>query len=199
MIVSEIRRGQMGRGRIVICFDGDRQDICLYPVEFKKLGISEGDDLPDDEYDRIVSSVLIPRARRRALHLLEKQDRTRADLAGKLRMGGYPDEVIQDAVEYVASYNYIDDVRYARSYIDYHQDVRSRRRLTSDLLKKGISAEIIEQVMEESFNASEEEQIRRLVEKKHYDRESADEKQRASMYRFLASRGYRSSDISRYV
>ena len=145
------------------------EDLCLYNKEIHRLGLQPGEDLSEEVYEDIMTMILIPRAKKRAMHLLEKQDRTKANLTGKLRESGYPGRAVEEAVSYVESYHYIDDGRYARNYIRYHQEGKSRRRIFEDLYKKGIAKDVIEQALEEEYSASEEDQILALLEKKHYD------------------------------
>ena len=146
-----------------------------------------------------MQEVFIPRARSRAMHLLEKQDRTRFGLKKKLREGGYPELAIESAIAYVESYHYIDDVRYAASYVRYHQYGKSRRRIEMDLRAKGVSDEDIDRAIETEFTISEEDMIRQTMEKRHYDHSSADLKERQRMYRFLMGRGFAYEDIDRVI
>ena len=168
-------------------------------VKLDVWDLKEGQDLSEDTYEQILREVQIPRAKKRAMHLLEKMDRTEQQLISKLKENGYAPEAISEAVEYVKSYHYIDDDRYARSYIRIHQENKSKKRLQLDLMRKGIDKEIIEYALEEEFEQSEEEMIQVLLKKKHYDPGCKDRKQRDKMYRFLMQRGFSSSDISRAI
>ena len=49
----------------------------------------------------------------------------------------------------VESYGYLDDLRYARDYIEYHIDSRSRNRIEQDLLRKGIDSTLIAEAFAE--------------------------------------------------
>ncbi len=171
-------------------------DLVLYKKELKLYGIEAGGELPQETYDRILAETLIPRAKRRAMHLLEKQDRSRKNLEEKLRECGYPPLAVEEAVAYVESYHYIDDERYARNYVRYHQEGKSKRRIQQDLMQKGIDRDLIASVLEEDYATSEEGMIRELLQKKHYDPDTADAKERAKMYRFLMGRGFSTGDIS---
>lgn len=174
-------------------------DLVLYKREVKTYGLEAGEELSEEAYQRILEETLIPRAKRRAMHLLEKQDRTRKNLEDKLRESDYPQTVIDAAIAYVESFHYIDDERYARSYVHFHQEGKSKRRIQQDLIQKGIDRDVIALVLEEEYETSEANMIRDLLRKKHYDPESADAKERSKMYRFLAGRGFSSGDISRVL
>lgn len=174
-------------------------DLVLYKREVKTYGLEAGGELSEEAYQRILEETLIPRAKRRAMHLLEKQDRTRKNLEDKLRESDYPQTAIDAAIAYVESFHYIDDERYARSYVHFHQEGKSKRRIQQDLMQKGIDRDVIALVLEEEYETSEADMIRDLLRKKHYDPESADAKERSKMYRFLAGRGFSSGDISRVL
>ena len=174
-------------------------DFSLYHKEVYHYQLKPQMDLSEEVYQEILHEILIPRAKKRALYLLQKQDRTISNLSEKLRENGYPKEAIDQAIEYAASYHYIDDERYARNYIRYHQQGKSRRRIYEDLLKKGILKEEIEVALDEEYNMDEKEMIAELLCKKNYNQEEADAKEKSKMYRFLVGRGFRSEDITRYL
>ncbi len=168
-----------------------RESFVLYAGEIRKHPeLKEGAFLSDDDYQEICERILLPRAKKRTLHLLEKQDRTRADVIMKLTQGGYPIEIAEAAADYAASYGYIDDRRYAANFIYFHQEKKSRRRLKQDLLRKGISADVIDECLDEAELTSEEDKIQELLVKKHYDPKTASAKDRAKLVRFLLGRGY---------
>ena len=83
----------------------------------------------------------------------------------KLKQGGYPQACIDLALEYVKSFHYVDDYRYACTYINYRQDRMSRYQLKVKLYGKGIPGELIDRALEECYEGDEQEQIIRLLEK----------------------------------
>ena len=174
-------------------------DLTLYKGEVRQLHLQENDEITEDMYEEVLEEILIPRARRRAMHLLEKMDRSTRQLETKLCEGGYPEPAIESAIAYVTSYHYLDDERLARSHIRFYQTSRSRMRMTQDLLKKGIDREIIDRCMEEELEQSQVELIAVLLQKKGYDPENATRQEEAKMYRFLMQRGFASSEISRVL
>lgn len=187
--------------RVAIRFDNG-VEVTLYRSELRGLPLQEGTLLtkegsyiPEELYHRILTEVVGIRARKRALFLLEKMDRTEHQLYDKLRQNGYPEACVQNAVDYVKSFHYIDDLRYARTYVRYHQQKKSRQRLKMDLLQKGVAKDTIECALEEEFVSDEREKIRALLEKRRYDYRTKDAKEQQRMYQFLLRRGYKSSDI----
>lgn len=195
MLIRDIIRFGSTKGKYKVCLEGGT-DFVLYRKELAQFELEEGVEISTERYEQILREVLIPRAKKRAMHLLEKMDRTEQQLRTKLDENGYPQEAVDAAVDYVKSYHYIDDERYARTFVRIHQNSKSKQRLKMDLMKKGISRELIQLALEEEFEVSEEEMIRKLLQKKHYDPSTADRKEKDKMYRFLMQRGFRSGDIS---
>ncbi|MBR4706578.1 MAG: regulatory protein RecX [Pseudobutyrivibrio sp.] len=189
---------KLTKGRAKICLAGGA-DFVLYKKEYESYGIEEGAELSEDDYQEIVREILIPRCKKRAMHLLEKQDRSEKNLRDKLKEGGYSEDIIDVAIDYINSYGYLDDARMAASHIRFYQDSRSKQRLRQDLMNKGVSSEVIDRVMEEEYTGSEEELIKRLLEKKKYDPDTATYEDRGKIYRFLASKGFSSESINRVL
>ena len=137
----------------------------------------------------------IRRARHRALHILERSDRTEQELRAKLERN-YRAEAVEDAISYVKQYHYLDDRRYAVNYLNSRGRVKSRRQVEQELLyKKGISKEILEEPRTVAEPQDEREQIRRWMEKKQIHPETADPNELRRFYLFLMRRGFRSEDI----
>ena len=135
------------------------------------------------------------RAKKRALYLLERMDRTEHQLREKLRASEYPEEVIDEAIDYVKSFHYIDDERYAETFTRYRKENMSRQQIKQKLMLKGVSKDIISNALEEEYDVDESIHIRNLLEKKHFSYETADEVEFRRVYNYLLRRGFRSSDI----
>lgn len=191
MYIERIEQLEKGRRRLVF-ETGER--LVLYKGEIRSYDLSEGQDISETLYQELLFDVLGKRATKRAMHLLEKQDRTEYQLREKLRQNEYPKEAVEQAITYVKSYHYIDDLRYACSYVRYQKEKKSNRRLQQDLQKKGVAKEFIEQALLEEGNEDETDAIQRLLEKKGYTPEMPRE-QANKIYQFLLRRGYKSSDI----
>lgn len=182
--------------RYKVCME-DGTHLILYKGEVRQYHLKEDMELSQALYEELFYEVLGKRAKKRALALLERQDRTEAGLRKKLAEGGYPEPLVEDAVAYVNKYHYIDDRRYAQNYVLYRQQDHSRGRLKQDLIKRGVSAQIAESVLEEVYEQQEDEKIARLLRKKNYDPENTDPKEQRRIYGYLARAGFRSGDILR--
>lgn len=177
--------------------DGDA--FPLYGKELTAYGIVEDEEISESDFCEIMEQVLPKRARMRAMYLLKAMDRTEAQLRRKLAEMHYPDEIVQNAIDYVKGYRYIDDLRYALSYMEYRKDSKSVRQMEQELYQKGVSKEIVEEAVQQIELPDEEVQIRSWLLKKHYDPKQAQQKETERMYRFLMRKGYSMSSIRRVV
>ena len=136
------------------------------------------------------------KAKLKAMKLLERMDRTEAQLREKLLGAGFTPEDAEQAIVYVKSYGYLNDERYVRNYIEYRMDQKSRRQLEQELqFRKGIAPELIRKVYEELEPVDERSLVRRQLEKKHYCPDTCDEKQRQRLIASLSRKGFRMNDI----
>lgn len=197
MIIAQM--DSFGKDKLLITLD-EEISFCLYQKEVHHLQLEPGAELTDTLYQEIRKEILIPRARKRTMYLLEKMDRTEAQLREKLRQGRYPEDIIENAIAYVKGFHYVDDLRYAESYVRCYSQSKSRRRLYQELVGKGVPRDLIEQALEEEYETEDESaKIVRWLEKKHYSAEEADPKQRQRMYQFLLRKGFRSGDVLRLL
>ena len=137
--------------------------------------------------------------RKKAMSLLNYRDRTEWELRDKLLAGGFEEDEIEDAVEYVRSFHYIDDLRFAKRFVELHREDRSEKRLRQDLKRKHIPEEYIEIAFEEMFT-DDSAAIRREIKKRLSawdDLTEISEKERRKIAMSLYRKGYQTSDIFR--
>ena len=168
----------------------------LYKGELSRYGVKEGAELTEETVDEIYNTVLLKRAKKRAMHLLEDMDRTESGLREKLRQGLYPAEIIEKAIDYVRSFGYLNDARYAENFILSRRNSKSRKEIHALLLGKGISDEEISIAFENCYgNQEEQEAVRRILEKKRVDPKTADDREMQKIYGYLARKGFRYETI----
>lgn len=194
------RLEEMSRSRSKVFIDQEFAFV-LYKGELRLYHICEGEEMTQADYEEIMAKVLPKRAKLRAMNLLKSREYTTKQLQDKLREGCYPEEIIGQALDYVAGYHYTDDLRYAETYISDHEESRSRRRIDQDLRDKGIDRDTLEkawQQWEQKGGVQDEEtMIRRLLDKRHYDPDAADEKERQKTYAFLMRKGFAPDAVRR--
>ena len=145
-------------------------------------------------------------ATEKAMALLLHKDRTARELKDRLFRAGFSESASEFAFSYVSRYGYINDLRYASGYIDYHKTSKSRNEIRRKLKEKGIT----EDVLAEAFASCEEADdtdgtdpettaLRALIAKRLKGRGIADltyeEKQK--QMRYLTGKGYPIEKIQR--
>lgn len=141
---------------------------------------------------------MIKEAKLKALSLLNYMDRTESQLRQKLKEKAFSDEAIEQAVDYVKSFGYINDAGYAQRYILNKQGSKSKREIYASLSQKGLRREDIELAMENCYEAEDELiAIRRLCEKKHFVADEATDEEKKRMYNYLLRKGFRNEDVCR--
>lgn len=176
------------------------EKLALYVSEGKRYGIKEGEELSEEVYETLKKDVLIPRGRKRILHLLESMDRTEADLRRRLKEGYFPEEVIEDAVLYAKKFHYIDDERYLQNYLAGQLKKKSSRQVVLELERKGIERGCIQSAMEEFYlnePDAEKEAALRFLEKKL--KNSAEEERLYKAKQALFRKGFSYSVIEKAV
>ncbi|RKI43757.1 regulatory protein RecX [bacterium D16-51] len=134
--------------------------------------------------------------RKKAMALLMHNDRTRWELCDRLGRAGFEQEVIEDAVAYVESFHYIDDLRYATRFAEIYSETRSIQRIRFDLQKRHVPEEYIDIALENigwDDSAALEKELRKLTKEKDAEELSYQERQKlaAKLYR----KGFRTEDI----
>ncbi len=185
--------------RYKIYLDG-QPAFCLYKKELSLYGLTEGIDLTEEVYQQICRETLLKRAKLRAMHLLTQMGRTELQLKGKLLGGGYPEEVVEEALAYVKSFGYINDLEYAKSFILGRKDRKSRKEIYKALGEKGVDKNLIEEALEECLSQEDHlHAIQELLRKRHFDPEAADRKKTAKEFAYLMRKGFRYEDIRQVI
>ena len=179
----------------------DNGDVwVLYSGELRTCSLAEGTELSQEQYGQIRREIIGKRAKKRAMHLLEKMDRTEQQLRQKLLEGEYPEDLVEDAINYVKSYHYVDDARYADCYVRLRGASKSRGKLLVELQQKGVDRELADQVLAQYEDERDEQQmILELLQKRHYDPQTASLQEQRRMYGYLMRRGFQSSDIYKAI
>lgn len=174
----------------------------LYLSELRKYNIETGTTLEESVYDDICS-LLMRRVRERILYLIADYDRSEQNIRQKISMAGYRGSFVDDAIDSLKEYGYIDDLRFARYYAESMRDTKGRSAfaISRSLYEKGISRDVIDTVMGE-LDIDEEAQILKALSSKGYNEDNIrqiDDKERHKLISFLMRKGFSYDLISIYV
>lgn len=191
MVITSITEVNKQRSRISL---ETEESFVLYKGEIRMLKLKEGQELSEEDYDKIMRGILPKRCKMRAMNLLKERRYTSYGLKKKLLDGGYPEEICDEAIRYVSSYGYVNDFAYAMDYIKEQEESRSIREIKQKLMSKGIQNVIIDQALkelgkereeynEESQKEIEERLIIKTLEKRNFSVDSSyEDKQKLLAY-----------------
>lgn len=170
MKITAVEKQKHNPKRYSVFLDGefafgiDEIDLLYYKI-LKK------DELTDEEYNIITENCVYSKAKERALKYIAYKARTEKEVYRKLIELEYSSEIIERVLEFLCYYNYVDDEKYAESYFreKFNLNGYGKERIIFELMRKGVSAEIIEKVSAETeFDEYDEtEKAVLLVEKKY--------------------------------
>lgn len=197
MIVTGVEA--LTKAKYKVELDGEFAFV-LYKRELSHFGIREGEELPEETRMQIRKDVVLKRAKLRAMHLLTDMARTESGLREKLRQGLYPEDIVEEALAYVRSFGYLDDLQYAKDLIESRKDKKSKKEIYALLCKKGVPPEQVREAFESCYpEEGESDAIRRILEKKRVDPEHASREELRKLCGYLSRKGFRYEEISRVL
>lgn len=188
MIITRLEGMEGSKVRVYI---DESFAFILTEKELERYGLKEGMELPIAEYERILEETIYHRVQDKALNILKFADRSEHELRRKLTQAEFPAVLIDRAVSYVKMYGYLDDKRFAASFIRCRMNKKSKLMIRNELLQKGISEEVLEEAFDETYAEEEEDSeltaIKKAIARKTKEPEALtyEEKQKliASLYR----------------
>ncbi len=193
MTVTKLEAVSKSKQRVFI--DGQFAFV-LYKGELSRFHLAEGEEVDQETVRKIREEVVLKRAKLRALHLLDDMARTESQLRQKLKNGEYPPDIIDQAVDYVKSYGYLNDEAYARDFIETRKNKKSRQELYGLLMQKGLDKKLVQQALDDVYGEEDaKEAIRLLMQKRHFDPETADESERQKFLSYLVRKGFSYEDV----
>ena len=132
-----------------------------------------------------------------ALRLIEFRDRTEKELREKLTKKGYGEEQIEDTVEFLKNYGYIDDARYATHFINDAINIKKwgKIRIRTELLHKGIDREVVDFAIEDAFSEVDDDRVLTEMKKRFSNSDFSNMKERNRIFGFFTRRGFTPDEI----
>ena len=186
-----------GKGnKVHIYIDGEYRMTADNDFVFT-CGFDNNSDISDEELTSLTDGVNSRRAFLKACDLLSLRDHSSRELLTKLRQKGYA-EGAEEAVEKLTEEGYVDDERFARAYAAELVRVKhfARRRIVTELLKKGIDQSLARDIADET-EAGEDEILVAL--KRKYGRCLDTEKGVRRAINGLAAMGYGYTQIRQAI
>lgn len=150
--------------------------------------LKEGVEIDEEKYKSIIKESVIPRCKRKAISYLKRCNQTEYELRTKLKKHDYLTPVIDVTIAYLYQCMYLDDYRYAELFVENNKRSRSQKWMKLKLSQKGISKDVIEELLAE--NTSEEIPLRKAIEKKLKGKRIEERKDKEKILAYLFRQGF---------
>jgi Uncharacterized protein conserved in bacteria len=166
--------------------------------------LAKGMEVDEEYLSKIVKAEEQNKATNCAINQLSFRSRSINEIKNKLKEKGYDDELIENSIEFLSKYGYLNDYEFAKALVKDKQAFKKagKKLLQQELYKKGIDKALAEQVISESVDdQAEYERAMEIAEKKFRTFGSNEDKN--SKYRKLSSllmrKGYSYDIISNVI
>jgi regulatory protein len=186
--MPEITGVRERRGRARVFVDGEFWAEIDAGVAAER-GLREGVALSLEELDgaRVAGERALAMAR--ALNFLGYRARSEKEVRDRLRRYGHGEETVEGVVVRLKELGYLDDEDFARLVVREKARRYGPRKVSAELRKSGVDAELARGVVEEEFARRSEVEQARSAAARRYNRGGSDAEARR-VYGFLVRRGY---------
>jgi len=191
-VVSAIEPQKKKKDRYNIYVDGEYA-ASLGADALVSFGIREGAAIHMRTLKEAVSKDNAQYAFDSAAKLLSHKMRTRAELFERLKERGIEEQAVQDALDKLAAYGYVDDAAYAKEYVQSAVLAGrwGRRAVKYKLKEKGLEQSVIDDAMAQYTEEDEKDIARKQLLAAAERQKTGDErKQKQKIYAAFARHGF---------
>ena len=136
-------------------------------------------------------------ARDYCLKLITIKDRTEKEIRTKLKEKSFNENTIDEEIEFLSNYGYINDKRYAEHFTSDAISLKKwgKARISSELLRRGIDKNIIDEAIEDAFFEIDDERLYAEMEKRFGNADFGNMKERTRIFNFYFRRGFSAEEI----
>ncbi len=198
MILQSIEKR---RNKIFLSFD-ELERLEIYYDVYLNFSLFKGDEVTSKKIDEIKLTNAEYEVKNSAFRYLSNRSHSTLELKTKLRQKGFNPEIIQKVLIDLKDKKYLNDFTFAENFVRNRVERRKEGivKITSELYKKGITREIIEEVTKSiSENPKNFENAYELGKSK-YEKimkrgDSDKNKTKSKLFSFLRGRGFTSDVI----
>ncbi|MDQ2086780.1 regulatory protein RecX [Herbivorax sp. ANBcel31] len=167
--------------------------------DYFRLNLYEKSSISEEEIDDIKKYIALKSVKSSAIKCISFKMLSEKELFHKLALKGYDEDVINIAIDELKSMGYLNDMMYAQKFVYDRMKLKpkSKKVLSMELKNRGISRDIIENVLD-NLDYDEDVVIERLLRKKFGKYDLTDSKILKKAYSFLLHRGFNFENI-KYV
>ncbi len=193
MKITKIERQKRRKNRRSIYLDGEYFFSADEEVVVR-LGLSEGDEVTEDELKNFLLEEDKRKAKEYALKLLTIRPRSEGELKRKFMEKGYEPSVITPVIEALKRVSLIDDMEFAKIWVKNRMATRPRGKimLMAELKRKWLKNEIINGVLEKFPEEYDERKVVKEIAQKRLKvfKGLNEQVKKRRLFGYLARRGF---------
>ncbi len=201
LVIESIKKLQKDPSKVELFFD-DSSKITLLLDTVAKFSLYEGREISQEEYKEIRNFDTKKQLRTKTLSFvtrsLKTEQQVREYIYRHCKGEDLQDDIADEIIEDLKDFGYIDDHEFAEVFLKSRvkNKPRSKYLLKSEMLSKGISKEICDEVLQE-LDINDFDLLKKLYEKKFKnERITFDDKKKIS---FLSRKGFSWDTISELI
>lgn len=199
MEITSVEKNKKNKDRISIYIDG-KYSFSITEDDYLAMHLYDKSQLTAEEIDYIKNTLNFQSCKSAAIKYLSYKMRTEKEVRTKLHEDGFDADCIERTAGELKAIGYINNKLYAQKYIYDRSKLKpkSKKLLKLELMSRGISQEIAEEVLED-WKVDEESVAESLTRKKFGKYDINDDTTVRKIYMFLNHRGYNSEVIRNVI
>ena len=185
-----------GRNKCRVVFDTGEETVLAMDIVLK-YALSKGVAINEDMFSEINRNNDLINAKQTAYNFATYAKRTEKQIIDKMKRSGYTEEIFPEVINFLKSFNLIDDYAFAVGYVGacLKKKAIGAQKIKMALISKGVSKELADRALEEAFPhedsgdiamAALEKKLRSMPAKKTEDKR----KLKASLFAYMVNRGF---------
>ncbi|NLL06295.1 MAG: regulatory protein RecX [Clostridiaceae bacterium] len=190
MVITSFEKSNKNKDMISVFID-KQYAFSIPEEEYIRLGLYEKSEITEEDLNYIKREVLQKSAKSKAIRYLSFKFISEKELITKLHTKGFDEDTIKIVVDDLKAMGYINDKIYAQKFVFERSKLKpkSKKMLKIELGNKGISDDIIDEVLD-NFEYDEVTIVERLIRKRFGKYDLKDPKIKSKVVSFLMHRGF---------
>jgi regulatory protein len=180
---------------VAVHLDNDQVLFINYEI-FLKNGLRKDEEISESRFDFLIKENQRFAVKQRAFRYLSRRLHSENELRIKLKLKKYNLEIIDEVINDLKKNNYLNDMEFADSFSEENikNKLWGKNKVNAELIKRGISKEIISEIISKKFpEGNDLQNALELAAKKHKSlstRNLEQKKIKEKLFTFLFSKGY---------
>jgi regulatory protein len=163
--ITKMEYGKRNKQRVNIYINGEFSfavdEALVYQYKLEKDKVVDLESL-----QQIIEEDNYIKAKTTALKTIERAYKTEKEIRDKLEKNEYPENSIERVLEFLKSYEFINDEKFTKMFVQDKIKKYGKNKIKFDLIKKGINEKVIEENLNSMNDTNEKDTAKKLAEKK---------------------------------